>query len=130
MECFACNQVPYFDPATGLVDASCILRPSRTEAAEEAPLDGIDLLTRKEGFLCPISELPATTHYRKNLRTISRGAAIPRCTPPSSCRRCSRWFQRPNENVEFKRSAEIVHVQTAAFDDVLERADGDGLVAC
>lgn len=66
MECFACNQVPYFDPATGLVDASCILRPSRTEAAEEAPLNGIDLLTRKEGFLCPISELPASTRHRKD----------------------------------------------------------------
>ena len=66
MECFACNQVPYFDPATGLVDASCILRPSRTEAAEEAPLNGIDLLTRKEGYLCPVSELPVGARYRKD----------------------------------------------------------------
>ena len=58
MECFACNQVPYFDPATGLVDASCILRPSRTEAAEEAPLTGIDLLPPgKTGFFAPFPNL-------------------------------------------------------------------------
>ncbi len=37
--------------------------------------------------------------------------------------------RRQNEDVQFKRSAEIVRVQTAAFDDVLERADGGGLAA-
>ena len=70
------NGVLHFDTEIAFVDPSRIGRPSRTEAAEEAPLNGIDLFTRKEGLLCPNSELPATTHYRKNLRTIPRDAAL------------------------------------------------------
>ncbi len=31
---------------------------------------------------------------KKTSRPISRDAAFPRCAPPSTCRRRSRWFQR------------------------------------
>ena len=30
--------------------------------------------------------------------------AMPRCAPPSSCRRCSRWFQRPKAESGRRRS--------------------------
>ena len=52
------KRVPHFDTEIAFVDASCIGHPSRTEAAEEAPLTGIDLLPPgKTGFFAPFPNL-------------------------------------------------------------------------
>ena len=61
--------------------------PSRTEAAEEAPLNGIDLLTRKAGFLLVGPELPESRRQKEPCHPFLSGSCqrknLEGVSPPS-----------------------------------------------